>query len=366
MKYLMIFAISILFLAGFVSAIIPDDCDHTANMVAYWPMDDGVVGGPVEDVYGNHEGQNFPQPTSGFMLDGAAYFEGEQMIIIPNAADLYLKGGNGFSIEFWMLVYEDTNKDASLLNKGSYQIEWIYTEDYYGYIKATVGSSVVTSGILEVEPLQYQVVLTFEPNDYNLSLYIDGEYVNSTSLTSVGDSSNPLEMGEDFVGLLDEVVFYSEPLSEEDIKFSYVVTYNGTYNQGENYCYPYLSSKLLLNENQGTIAHDSSSNANHGTIKSATWNTDGIINTLTSVTDYTINTATGLFTIVNTDYVWSGLEASWDYTLKNEKEGYDSMGTTITGLASFADWIAIIVVTISAGIVLTIILSNFGRKRNTI
>ena len=40
--------------------------------------------------------------------------------------------------------------------------------------------------------------------------------------------------------------------------------------------------------------------------------------------------------------------------------------STVTGLSTFADWIAIIVVVIAAAIVLGIVLTSFGRKRNTI
>ena len=39
-----------------------------------------------------------------------------------------------------------------------------------------------------------------------------------------------------------------------------------------------------------------------------------------------------------------------------------AVNTTITGLATFADWIAIIVVVIAAAIVLGIVLSSFGQR----
>jgi len=40
----------------------------------------------------------------------------------------------------------------------------------------------------------------------------------------------------------------------------------------------------------------------------------------------------------------------------------ESVNLTVTGLATFADWIAIIVVVIAAAIVLGIVLSSFGRR----
>ena len=131
----------------------------------------------------------------------------------------------------------------------------------------------------------------------------------------------------------------------------------------------YMDSKLVqleLNENNGTTAYDSSGNANHGNISGATWTTDGVLNTLTAIVDYTIDTTTGLFTIVNTDYSWNWLNVSWDYTGISDSTGYNSMGTIRTGLATFADWIALIVITIAAAIVLGVILSSFRGGNNRI
>jgi len=95
------------------------------------------------------------------------------------------------------------------------------------------------------------------------------------------------------------------------------------------------SLKLDFDENQGTIAYDTSGNANHGTITGATWSTDGILKTLTTLTDYTIDTATGLFTIVNSDYTWSELKVTWDY-----HEGY---GFHVSILKIIAGFVCLIV-----------------------
>jgi len=55
---------------------------------------------------------------------------------------------------------------------------------------------------------------------------------------------------------------------------------------------------------------------------------------------------------------------TYNYDATNSPE--EGITTSITGLATFADWIAIIVVVIAAAIVLGIVLSSFGRRRNTI
>ena len=55
---------------------------------------------------------------------------------------------------------------------------------------------------------------------------------------------------------------------------------------------------------------------------------------------------------------------TYNYDLTSSPE--ESLTTTITGLATFADWIAIIVVVIAAAIVLGIVLSSFGKRENMI
>lgn len=68
----------------------------------------------------------------------------------------------------------------------------------------------------------------------------------------------------------------------------------------------YRDSNLIderLNENNGTTAHDVSGNSNDGTITGATWQDDGINNTLTPSVDYSVSE--DQFTIDNSEFAWS-------------------------------------------------------------
>ena len=58
--------------------------------------------------------------------------------------------------------------------------------------------------------------------------------------------------------------------------------------------------------------------------------------------------------------------ATFSTQISSSATAQTAVNTTITGLATFADWIAIIVVVIAAAIVLGIVLTSFGRRRNTI
>ena len=60
---------------------------------------------------------------------------------------------------------------------------------------------------------------------------------------------------------------------------------------------------------------------------------------------------------VNTTY-------TYNYDAANSPE--QAITTTTVGLATFADWIAIIVVVIAAAIVLGVVMTSFGRRRNSI
>ena len=91
--------------------------------------------------------------------------------------------------------------------------------------------------------------------------------------------------------------------------------------------------------------------------------TDG--NTFTNFTCTAAGTCTwgtDIVAIANDDLF--NISYTFNYDSTNSPE--ESITTTVTGLATFADWIAIIVVVIAAAIVLGVVLSSFGKDRNSI
>ncbi len=96
---------------------------------------------------------------------------------------------------------------------------------------------------------------------------------------------------------------------------------------------------------------------------------DTVINqTSIAFTNYT-STSAGVITW-GADMVTASstdlLNLTYTYTYDSADSAQKAVTTTLTGLATFADWIAIIVVVIAAAIVLGIVLSSFGGKRNRI
>ena len=54
--------------------------------------------------------------------------------------------------------------------------------------------------------------------------------------------------------------------------------------------------------------------------------------------------------------------ATFSDQIGTSETAQEAVNTTIIGLATFADWIAIIVVVIAAAIVLGVVLSSFGQR----
>ena len=91
----------------------------------------------------------------------------------------------------------------------------------------------------------------------------------------------------------------------------------------------------------------------------------------TTGTAFTNFTCTGAGTCTwGADIITAGdadlFNISYTYNYDATSSPEESITTTITGLATFADWIAIIVVVIAAAIVLGVVLSSFGKDRNSI
>jgi len=110
-----------------------------------------------------------------------------------------------------------------------------------------------------------------------------------------------------------------------------------------------------LNANTTTLANSTSTGYNLVTA-TAVYNTTGDSVTITftdaGVVSYN-DTSPAIAEGVN-------ITSTFNYDKAGTPEA--STATFITGLATFADWIAIIVVVIAAAIVLGVVLSSFGRR----
>jgi hypothetical protein len=153
------------------------------------------------------------------------------MISINDDGALSL-AGSGFAIEFWVQWDElEDSVDASLLNKDNYQIKWTAADG----IKATVGvNGPVTISSLPglARDAAHHVVLTWRGAGGNLTLYVDNQVEDWAILDNPDGSSDALEIGEGFVGLIDEVALYGRAFDADDVDFHWKTSAGG-----KDYCY---------------------------------------------------------------------------------------------------------------------------------
>ena len=127
----------------------------------------------------------------------------------------------------------------------------------------------------------------------------------------------------------------------------------------------YTGSQVAINTTTGTTTLTDAALAEFN----MTAITVVLTNGSTTSTNYTY-TAAGVITW-GTDmvaYAATSLvnASSYTYTYDATNSPEQSITTSIAGVATFADWIAIIVVVIAAAIVLGVVLSSFGRRQNSI
>lgn len=243
-----IFALGVLLLAGFASAI-SADCD--SSMVAYWELN----GNPL-DSFGTHDGDSWPLDGANFASGISARFTGagDHITIVDTGQVLDLHGGSGFTIELWIRPDAATPTSA-LLNKTNYLIEWVVEGSFPSIthsIRATVGTSNPVTIISPplVSPIgPHSIALTWFPSQQNLSLYVDNAVQAWAPLANPGAYPGPLKIGEGFVGLIDEVALYNRRFDSAEINFDWE-----TIGGGNDYCYAGGGGNISSTRSDFTLA----------------------------------------------------------------------------------------------------------------
>jgi hypothetical protein len=120
-----------------------------------------------------------------------------------------------------------------------------------------------------------------------------------------------------------------------------------------------LRGVFKLNEGSGNTIYDSLQNLSNGVKSGATWVTDGILNALTNIVDYSYTYA-GVFTVNNSDYYFEYLSKIFTF------QGYTVAGNIVValiqGTASFGDFWEIIVLALVIVIVLAFLIRALGTS----
>lgn len=113
-----------------------------------------------------------------------------------------------------------------------------------------------------------------------------------------------------------------------------------------------------LNENSGTIAYDVLGNANNGTISGATWNNDGINNTLTEDIDY--NRTDTTFTTINSEFAWSEVLANYNFF--SETEARNAISSMSAQFSLYPILIGLLGTIIFIGLVIFVLAKSFIKE----
>lgn len=203
----------------------------TRRMVAYWDFEDSSVDSE-EGFIGVIDDPNFAAGGSFNGSDACELSTKDDMaIVIADSNDYFNFYPQGLTVNLWV----------NTMGSNPYQSPIGKTQgDSTGFcIISTLGDKVysgsrlagiTTSAEAFLNNLQWRMVtLTYDPSleSGNLAYYVDGEYANSTDITTApATNSAPLVIGKSdvagvsdnyFEGMIDEVKIYSFGFSETDV-----------------------------------------------------------------------------------------------------------------------------------------------------
>lgn len=169
-------------------------------------------------------------------IRNATVFDGEARLTLP---DTTLATGDGFSIGGWFRLHRElTSTQQTLVSKDG--VARLFIPGQGETVTRTLAYLDVGGEVLEPSPdypglMLKQWMYVFATYEYpdagetlgRARLYINGHKVGEAelspgfSLSAPSPNANPLEIGEDFIGMADEIVAYNYALSGRDIEHIY-------------------------------------------------------------------------------------------------------------------------------------------------
>jgi len=229
-----------------------DNCPYTANpdqadsdelpdAVSYWKFDEGA-GTTATDSADSNPGTLFGPSWAPGIVGSALTFDGVTDIVSVADSDAWTFGTGNFSICFWLKTSAHSSTNGMLMYQGDpYGMH--YSISFYFYVKT--GGQIYFTPDYRFYPLHHFVNSTIAVNDgawHHVAILRDGAYfrmhidgseaatpLNLGSSFEMTNSTYPLLMGampppyyyHAYNGSLDEVAFYHEALTEEEIQRQY-------------------------------------------------------------------------------------------------------------------------------------------------
>lgn len=170
------------------------------NIISYWSFDDGTA----KDIKGIFNGNNFGATASNGKVNGALSFDGTDRIEASGS----LAAGNEFSVEAWIMPTQ-TSGIRKIIEKGSTFKIAMDSGLLVGAVNT--GAGMLDFGSRNVVPnLWHHVALTYDGSV--AKLYLDGVPVEDVTTGNISWSSQPIVIGGNFIGDIDEVAIYGKAL----------------------------------------------------------------------------------------------------------------------------------------------------------
>jgi len=169
----------------------------------------------------------------------------------------------------------------------------------------------INTGGMIVDNEWHTLSVTFD-RDGLMSMYQDGVFVDSESISNVGDITTgeglffgtDINNAFDFSGLISEVRVWNTVIDAATINTWQCTTIDNTHPN-----YSDLLGYWELNQNDGTQAFDSSINAVHGTINNAVWDETQTI----EVSDYSNTPRIADIAVTALTYLCIPIDSNWDF-----------------------------------------------------
>ncbi len=170
------------------------------NILSYWTFDDGTA----KDTKGIFNGNNFGATASTGKVSGALSFDGTDRVEASGS----LAAGNEFSVEAWIRPTE-TSGVRKIIEKGSTFKIAMDAGLLVGAVNT--GAGMLDFGSRNVVPnLWHHVALTYDGSV--AKLYLDGVPIEDVTTGNISWSSQPIIIGGNFIGDIDEVAIYGKVL----------------------------------------------------------------------------------------------------------------------------------------------------------
>ncbi len=232
--------------------------DLSANLVAYWKLDETSGVNAYDSTDNNYDGSIFNSPTLGSTgILGTSYsFTKANSHYIRLGHEETLMGTSDWSFQAWINVNTLSTTFYGIAGFWNSNGTWYLTKWNNDRICCRTGLGGNNIDVLSNDVITtnnwYHIVVTWD-RDTSVMMYVNGilqtdmKSISAWSTTSVGgDATHPLHIGQIgnpgsysgfyFDGRIDEVALWNRLLTQEDV--------TALYNNGEGLTYPFTTTQI--------------------------------------------------------------------------------------------------------------------------